>query len=115
MDFFRPEEFACPCCGECPMDAKMLIKLDAARRVAAIPFRVTSGYRCPRHDAEIGGKGNHITGKAVDLACSEPLPRMKIVRALLSVGFPFVEIADRHVHADLLSDKHQGMALGKSV
>jgi len=37
-----------------------------------VPVRITSGYRCPEHNASVGGAGKsqHTIGTAVDIAIS---------------------------------------------
>ena len=65
---FTNEELACPHCGEISFSADTLEKLNAARRIAGIPFVITSGYRCEIHNKAVGGKETsaHIAGLAVD-------------------------------------------------
>lgn len=47
--------------------------LDPARRVFGGPVSVSSGYRCPKHNAEVGGVGGsqHLKGEAADICCSD--------------------------------------------
>ncbi len=67
----------CPC-GECDggeMDPDFMRKLDNVRAAVGVPFKVTSGYRCPEYNAEIsttGEDGPHTTGRAVDIAMHGP-------------------------------------------
>lgn len=73
MKYFKMEEFACKCCGKIIMDSKFLEILDSIREEYGKPLKVTSGYRCPKHNQEVsstGPNGPHTTGKAVDLQCS---------------------------------------------
>ena len=99
---FKPEEFACPCCGRIDMDLKFLVRLDWARSIADVPFRITSGFRCPKHNKEIGGRPNssHLRGLAADIACSNSEERYKIINALIMVGFKRIGIADSFIHVD---------------
>lgn len=79
MEFFRFEEFACRCCGRIPPGVRGNIEalvdnvLDPARRVFGGPVSVSSGYRCPKHNAEVGGVGGsqHLKGEAADICCSD--------------------------------------------
>lgn len=47
--------------------------LDPARRVFGGPVSVSSGYRCPKHNAEVGGVSGsqHLKGEAADICCSD--------------------------------------------
>lgn len=79
MEFFRFEEFACRCCGRIPPGVRGNIEalvdnvLDPARRVFGGPVSVSSGYRCPKHNAEVGGVSGsqHLKGEAADICCSD--------------------------------------------
>ena len=73
MQFFKQEEFACKC-GKCGMGFNQmkpdtLSKLEQARKLAGVPFIITSAYRCEEHNKSVGGKANsaHLRGYAVDL------------------------------------------------
>ena len=79
MEFFRFEEFACRCCGRIPPGVRGNIEalvdnvLDPARRVFGGPVSVNSGYRCPKHNAEVGGVSGsqHLKGEAADICCGD--------------------------------------------
>lgn len=108
IDNFEPDEVRCPCCGQGPehMDFDTILFADRARSEAGIIFDVTSGYRCPDHNAEVGGvdKSSH-RGYALDIACEGSRSRHKIVNALRNNGFNRIGIASDFVHADMDPDK----------
>ena len=73
--YFKDSEFACRCCGELPpngINSVLLEKLDTLREMACEPVYVTCGYRCPKHNAEVGGVPNsqHTLGTACDIYCN---------------------------------------------
>ena len=107
MKYFTDKELACPCCGQNKMDNKFSNKLDRARGYANIPFVITSGYRCPAHNEEVGGSktSSHLKGIAVDIAINNPIQRCKIFLALLSVGFSRFGIGKNFIHVDIDPDK----------
>ncbi len=69
---FKASEFACKHCGENKIDDRVLVMAQTIRDALGVPVRVNSGYRCPAHNANVGGvKGSkHTLGKAADLSCS---------------------------------------------
>ena len=86
------------------LDEKLCLMLDCARDVYGFPIRITSGYRTPERNAEIGSKPDsaHIRGLAVDIATpSSPIIREKLFWALGLAGFRRVESCPRHAHVDL--------------
>ena len=110
--FFRDSEFYCKCDRDCigkhkKISENLLARLNTARRIAKIPFIITSGLRCPEHNAEIGGKPDsaHLEGFAVDIKTSNSMDRYKIFRALLSAGFNRIGIAKDFIHADIDPNK----------
>ncbi len=115
MRFFRPEEFLCKCgCGAGVerMDPAMLAMLDEARRLAGIPFVVSSAYRCPAHNAAVGGVKDsaHARGHAVDIRCTSSQERFVMLAALMDAGFRRIELAPTWLHVDNDPDKPQDVA-----
>ena len=96
------EEFACNHCGMVQMNEDFLQKLDNARAIAGVPFRITSGYRCPAHNAAVGGKptSSHMSGYAVDIACDDSDSRWHIIGSLYEAGLTRVGIAKTFIHVD---------------
>jgi len=80
---FRPMEFVCKHCGQLRVDSGFMDKLFAIRAALGEPMPVTSGYRCPEHNARVsstGPKGPHTTGHAGDFSMSgEPVTRLLIL------------------------------------
>ena len=68
---FKEAEFACNHCGKLHPDGVPQALLDALERVRqhyGVPVNINSGYRCPTHNANVGGASNslHMQGKAAD-------------------------------------------------
>ena len=104
MKYFKLSEFDSPDLvgsGEA-MDKEFLSRLDQARSLAGVPFKITSGFRTPQHNAKVGGVENssHIIGHAADIACSNSVYRFKIITSLLKAGFTRIGIADSFIHVD---------------
>jgi zinc D-Ala-D-Ala carboxypeptidase len=47
----------------------LLERLEVLRRLVGVPLIIRSGYRCPEHNAAIGGarQSQHLYGRAADL------------------------------------------------
>lgn len=85
------------------LDARLVEMLDRARGLAHTPFRITSGARSSDQNAQVGGvmDSAHTRGLAVDLACFDSRARMRMLSALIVVGFRRIGLYSRHVHADI--------------
>lgn len=104
--YFKPKEFECKCgCGVGfeEMDKDILDKLDTARAIAGIPFKLNSAMRCSTHNKKIGGSitSSHLKGFAVDIAANTSTERYKILGALFEVGFNRIGIAKNFIHVDI--------------
>ena len=69
--YFSDSELACKCCGQLPgngIDERLLNVLDAMREQVG-PLELSCAYRCPSHNAEVGGAPNsqHVDGTAADV------------------------------------------------
>jgi len=101
------------------MDAAFLQMLDDARGIAGIPFRITSGFRTPSHNAYVGGvqpslksKGSsHLFGYAADIACNNSADREVILNSLIRAGFRRIGIANSFIHVDNDRDKNAAVWL----
>lgn len=77
---FSPDEFRCHHCGELPaggMDPDLLALLEQIRaHFGDKPVTINSGYRCPAHNADIGGATNsqHLYGTAADIVVKDTKP-----------------------------------------
>lgn len=107
----KRSELTCPCCGVNQAQTRLVQELDAARQYAGVPFIINSGYRCPRHNAEVGGspQSSHMLGLAADISCTEMANRFKIIDALIYRGFTRLGIYETFIHADLDASKVQGV------
>lgn len=67
---FKKSEFTCKCgCGLNNIQLDVVKIADEVREHFGNPAIVTSGTRCPKHNAEVGGVANsrHLAGKAIDM------------------------------------------------
>ncbi len=78
----------CPCCGEFVGDPDFYDKLDMAQDRLDRPLVVTSGYRCPAHNAKISPNttGRHPKGQAVDVQAKTAAEKGEILLACMRAG-----------------------------
>ena len=104
MKYFTLDEFDCPSHkgSGVNMDSSFLAKLEEAREIAGIPFKITSGYRTKTHNKEVGGVPNssHLIGVASDIAVSSGSERYTILNALIKAGFKRIGVAKTFIHCD---------------
>jgi zinc D-Ala-D-Ala carboxypeptidase len=111
LKYFKLSEFDSP---DLPgsgvnMKPEFLQRLDNARSIANIPFKITSGYRTAAHNKSLKDKGHqavpnspHLSGFAADIAIPNAGSRERfiIVRALIHAGFTRIGISKTFVHCD---------------
>lgn len=68
---FKSSEFECGCnkCETQYLEEELVQKLQKVRDIYKKPIKITSGYRCPTHNKNIGGAKNssHVSGMAADI------------------------------------------------
>lgn len=115
IEFFTPSEFDSPDkpgSGEAGMQYDTIRALDAARRRSGLWFKINSGFRTKKHNADIGGRKNsaHLRGYAADIDLKEAAKRAKvtipnarrvIIDALEFAGFKRMGIYRTFIHADM--------------
>jgi len=103
---FSAAEMACRCgCGTGQMSPLFMEKLQAVRTAVGFSLTVTSGFRCPTHNAAVGGKpkSRHLVGMAADLAVTGSRAWLLVEAAMqqgLSVG-----VNAAFIHLDLRDGK----------
>ena len=108
-DYFISEEFECHCgcrlgSERDEIDSDHLERLNMARHYAGIPFKITSGCRCEKHNKDVGGSDNsdHLPRPQCagsDIECTSSRERYRIIKALLWAGFNRIGIGEDFIHA----------------
>lgn len=77
-EHFDSSEFACKCgCGGmhngAGINPRLVQVLECMRSIIGEPLELSCGYRCPSHNAEVGGVWNsqHVYGNAADVQCPD--------------------------------------------
>lgn len=94
MKHFKISEFDCRCGCQMPASVRKNIEalvanvLDPAREAFGAPVYVTSGHRCPKHNAEVDGVKNsqHIKGEASDLNAGTPYKNYRLAKIIAEQG-----------------------------
>ena len=111
MNYFTQKELSCKCCDKYFFDEKTLEMLNEARKIAGIPFIITSGYRCEKHNKEVGGVvgSAHTKGLAVDIRFRNSNELFKIIKGLIMAGFVRIGInyKSKFIHTDTDATKPQ--------
>lgn len=112
---FKPYEFevCVPRCSISDMSPDFLVRLDAAREFAGVPFRLNSAFRSTDFELSRGrtGTSSHCKGVAVDISCTDGRKRFLIVNALIAAGFTRIGIAKTFIHVDSDPDKRSSIWL----
>lgn len=100
---FDIKEFACPCCGEVVADFRLVAGLQSMRDVIGAAITITSGYRCPAHNKDVGGAANsqHLRGIAADIAVSGMAPITLLRSAETIPDFAGFGLGGSFVHVDV--------------
>lgn len=103
IKYFKEEEFRCPCCGKVKVSRLLLENLDRMREIYKKPIIISSGYRCRKHNKEVGGKTTsaHLKGMAADILCPSNEDRYLLVGAAILAGFRRIGIGKRFIHVDV--------------
>lgn len=64
---------------------------------------ITSGYRCPKLNADVGGVSNsaHVVALALDVRFTSPAHAIALVKAFIKAGFKRIGLGNTFIHADL--------------
>jgi len=102
MRHFKIAEFNCPCCGKNNMNESFLARLDRARGISEVAYKINSGCRCEAHNKAVGGSetSSHLKGCACDISATDSRTRAKIIFGLILAGFNRMGIAKDFIHVD---------------
>lgn len=117
---FATSEFSCRCgCGlglrpgdVCP---ELLELLEQVRSIAGgLPLVITSGLRCPTHNAAEGGVRDspHTRGLAADIACAGGARRWQLLVAAVTAGARGIGVGRTYLHLDVDRGAHRPAAWG---
>ncbi len=111
---FSPSELACKHCGRVKISTDALIRLQNLRDVLGKPLRITSAYRCPVHNANVGGAplSQHKLGKAFDITTRgySEADRKLLKDTAADIGFTGFGGYNSFLHVDIGRRRHWGQS-----
>lgn len=109
---FNAREFECGCqyadCVTNCISIECVESLQKAREEFGKPVKVTSGYRCLKHNRDVGSKdtSQHVLGNAVDSVPKEHTTEsLDNWVAVVRKYFKAIGLSPRFVHVDIRNDK----------
>ena len=112
--YFSIDEVSCHCCGTNGTQPILLQFMDELREATGHPLECSCAYRCPKHNAEVGGVPNsqHTQGLACDIY-SNYLSVDELADLALSLGADAVGryYGEGFVHADLRYGRWSGAGI----
>lgn len=111
---FSVNELKCKHCGQEKIIPTFMDRLQGLRKDYGKPMKITSGYRCPEHNASVsktGSDGVHTTGRAVDIQVfgkdAYDLLHLALLHGFTGIGISQNGQMDkRFIHLDDLPDKN---------
>lgn len=102
---FLLSEFECKCgcyIDGVPMQVAFMILLQKVRDIYGKPMKITSGFRCERHNFNIGGslRSQHMLGLAADIHCPDAEDKYHLINAAMAVGMQGIGVYPNFVHLD---------------
>lgn len=107
-EHFDSTEFACKCgCGGMANGAginpRLVHVLEKMRLAAGKPLVLSCAYRCPKHNAEVGGVYNsqHIYGTAADVQVPDGMTVEELYTIAEQAGADGIGVYEWGVHVDV--------------
>lgn len=104
-EHFSLDEFRCKCgCNQVIVAPPLIDALETIREFTGIPIQITSGYRCAKHNAAVGGESPnsaHLTGEAADFFVAGSIDRFKFLEAIAFYGPTRFGIGSDFIHIDV--------------
>ena len=114
---FKLKEFECKGGCDMPLEVyeniiKLASQLQFLRDYTGRPITINSAYRCPEHNAKVGGSktSQHLLGKAADITIQslKPIEVYALIEDLIDMGHMLqggLGLYDTFVHYDIRKTK----------
>ena len=103
MEYQPDKRFKCPCCERNWIDIRFERLVRHIEERAGEKLIIASGYRCEKHNREIGGSptSSHLKGLAVDIYIDRSRLRYRVIGAAIRLGIHRIGIGSNFVHLDI--------------
>jgi uncharacterized protein YcbK (DUF882 family) len=106
---FKSTEFDCKgkkCCSKTPLDIELVGYLQVFRNYFGKAITINSGYRCQKHNKNVGGAKNsrHTQGMAADIVVKGVKP-LAVAQFAEMIGIRGIGLYDNFVHIDTRTEK----------
>jgi len=103
MEYHPDKRFECPCCKENWIDIRLERFVWQIEVEVKEKLKITSGYRCEKHNREVGGSetSSHLKGLAVDIGIDRSRLRYRVIGAAIRLGFHRIGIGKNFLHLDI--------------
>ena len=106
---FKSTEFDCKgkgCCSKTPLDIELIGYAQVIRNYFNKPVTINSGYRCQKHNKNVGGAKNsrHTQGMACDIVVKGVKPK-EVAKFAETIGIKGIGLYDTFVHIDSRTTK----------
>lgn len=107
---FTSIEFDCHgrgCCSSTKIDSKLVNYLQQIRDYFGEAVSINSGYRCVKHNANVGGasRSNHMDGEAADIRIRGKTP-IELARVAEKLGILGIGVYSWGIHIDTRTTKY---------
>ena len=104
-EHFTIEEMICPCCKVLGVKPEFLIFIEKVRKKYNRAMKITSAYRCEKHNEKVGGSKTsaHMSGLAADVAISNSQNRLEFIRAAIACGVKGLGLHKSFIHVDIMA------------
>lgn len=106
-EHFSAEELQCPCCRGLVVVPSFVDFLESVRKSYNRPMRISSAYRCEKHNRAVGGSvtSAHLSGRAVDVVVDSSLERIELIKAATRHDVRGLGLAKNFIHLDTLPSR----------
>ena len=106
---FKSTEFDCKgkgCCSKTPIDIELIGYVQVIRNYFNKPVTINSGYRCQKHNKNVGGAKNsrHTQGMAADIVVKGAKPK-EVAKFAETIGIRGIGLYNTFVHIDTRTTK----------